>query len=185
MGSCGSSTVRTAPCAGSSSEARQCSNSHRPAQRWSARSQDLLKTSKSARPQCYSNGASKNGQTSSNTSSNGASSSSSSRVTHSVPSVAAAPPPAAPPVPSPTRTSQSHLSATQDWSNGSGRSGMHAVVIGGGWAGFGASLALAKAGAQVTLLDAAENPGGLSSAFRTPGGQLVEPGIKGFWYQVK
>jgi hypothetical protein len=36
----------------------------------------------------------------------------------------------------------------------------------------------------VTLLDASESPGGLSSAFTTPGGQLVEPGIKGFWYQV-
>jgi hypothetical protein len=58
------------------------------------------------------------------------------------------------------------------------------VVVGGGWAGFGAALALAKAGAQVTLLDASANPGGLSSAFKTAGGQLVEPGIKGFWYQV-
>jgi phytoene dehydrogenase-like protein len=57
-------------------------------------------------------------------------------------------------------------------------------VVGGGWAGFAAALALAKAGAEVTLLDASENPGGLSSAFTTPGGQMVEPGIKGFWYQV-
>lgn len=57
-------------------------------------------------------------------------------------------------------------------------------MVGGGWAGFAAALALAKAGADVTILDAAENPGGLSSAFTTPGGQLVEPGIKGFWYQV-
>lgn len=59
-----------------------------------------------------------------------------------------------------------------------------AVVVGGGWAGYAAALALAKAGAEVTLLDASENPGGLSSAFTTPGGQMVEPGIKGFWYQV-
>lgn len=59
-----------------------------------------------------------------------------------------------------------------------------AVVVGGGWAGFGAALALAKSGAEVTLLDASENPGGLSSSFTTPGGQMVEPGIKGFWYQV-
>jgi phytoene dehydrogenase-like protein len=63
-------------------------------------------------------------------------------------------------------------------------SGKRAVVVGGGWAGFGAALALAKAGAHVTLLDASANPGGLSSAFQTAGGQLVEPGIKGFWYQV-
>lgn len=56
--------------------------------------------------------------------------------------------------------------------------------MGGGWAGFAAALALAKAGAEVTLLDASETPGGLSSAFTTPGGQMVEPGMKGFWYQV-
>jgi hypothetical protein len=37
----------------------------------------------------------------------------------------------------------------------------------------------------VTLLDASESPGGLSSAFATPGGQLVEPGVKGFWFQVR
>lgn len=58
--------------------------------------------------------------------------------------------------------------------------------MGGGWAGFAAALALAKAGGvEVTLLDASENPGGLSSAFTTPGGQIVlEAGIKGAWYQV-
>ncbi|KAI8467660.1 MAG: hypothetical protein J3K34DRAFT_523548 [Monoraphidium minutum] len=59
--------------------------------------------------------------------------------------------------------------------------GKRVVVVGGGWGGFGAALALAKAGAEVTLLDAAETPGGLSSAFVTPGGRVVEPGIKGFW----
>eukprot|EP00775_Hariotina_reticulata_P005159 gene5159-5397_t len=58
--------------------------------------------------------------------------------------------------------------------------GCFELVLG---AGFGAALALAKAGAQVTLLDAADNPGGLSSAFRSAQGQVVEPGIKGFWYQ--
>jgi hypothetical protein len=47
-----------------------------------------------------------------------------------------------------------------------------AVVVGGGWGGFGAALALAKAGAEVTLLDAAANPGGLSSAFVTPGARF-------------
>ncbi|KAF8062940.1 hypothetical protein HT031_003779 [Scenedesmus sp. PABB004] len=61
--------------------------------------------------------------------------------------------------------------------------GRAAVVVGGGWAGFGAALALAKAGASVTLLDASESPGGLSSAATTPAGRVVEPGIKGFWYQ--
>lgn len=53
------------------------------------------------------------------------------------------------------------------------------VVVGGGWAGFGAAYAALQSGADVTVLDAAEQPGGLSSAWRTPGGQAVEPGIKG------
>jgi hypothetical protein len=34
----------------------------------------------------------------------------------------------------------------------------------------------------VTLVDAAENPGGLSTGWRTPKGRAVEAGIKGFWY---
>ncbi|GBF89848.1 amine oxidase [Raphidocelis subcapitata] len=55
------------------------------------------------------------------------------------------------------------------------------VVVGGGWGGFGAALAAAKAGAEVTLLDASDSPGGLSSAFVSQGGRVVEPGIKGFW----
>lgn len=59
----------------------------------------------------------------------------------------------------------------------------HAVVVGGGWGGFGAAYALLKAGVKVTVLDASETPGGLSSGWRTPGGRSVEAGIKGFWYQ--
>jgi len=47
--------------------------------------------------------------------------------------------------------------------------GKRVVVVGAGWGGFGAALALAKAGARVTLLDASDSPGGLSSAFVTPG----------------
>lgn len=35
------------------------------------------------------------------------------------------------------------------------------------------------------LLDAAPNPGGLSTVLRTPQGRVFEPGIKGFWYQYK
>ncbi|KAG2487929.1 hypothetical protein HYH03_013509 [Edaphochlamys debaryana] len=58
-----------------------------------------------------------------------------------------------------------------------------AVVIGAGWAGFGAASALQQAGCDVTILDAAPNPGGLSSAFKSANGRTVEPGIKGFWYQ--
>ena len=56
----------------------------------------------------------------------------------------------------------------------------HAVVVGGGWGGFGAAYALLKAGVKVTILDASEKPGGLSAGWRTPGGRSVEAGIKGY-----
>lgn len=62
-------------------------------------------------------------------------------------------------------------------------SSKHAVVVGGGWGGFGAAYALLQAGVKVTILDASETPGGLSAGWRTPGGRSVEAGIKGFWYQ--
>lgn len=57
------------------------------------------------------------------------------------------------------------------------------LVVGGGWAGFGALKHLADQGYDVTLLDAAPNPGGLSAGWRTPQGRAVEAGVKGFWYQ--
>ncbi|CAM9743595.1 unnamed protein product, partial [Choristocarpus tenellus] len=58
-----------------------------------------------------------------------------------------------------------------------------AVVVGGGWAGFGAAKALTESGIyDVTLLDANPNLGGLSAGWRTPGGRAVEAGIKGFWW---
>jgi uncharacterized protein with NAD-binding domain and iron-sulfur cluster len=40
------------------------------------------------------------------------------------------------------------------------------VVVGGGWAGFGAAKHLAEQGYAVTLLEAAKNPGGLSGGMR-------------------
>eukprot|EP00210_Caulerpa_lentillifera_P001559 g1497.t1 len=57
------------------------------------------------------------------------------------------------------------------------------VVIGGGWAGFGAAKHLCDQSYNVTLLDAASNPGGLSTGMRTPQGRSIEAGMKGFWYQ--
>lgn len=50
--------------------------------------------------------------------------------------------------------------------------------------GFGAAKHLSGEGYDVTLLDAAPNPGGLSTGFRTSQGRSVEAGMKGFWYQV-
>ena len=55
------------------------------------------------------------------------------------------------------------------------------VVIGAGWAGFASAHRLAESGANVVLVDASSNIGGLSGGFRTEAGRAVEAGIKGFW----
>ncbi len=54
--------------------------------------------------------------------------------------------------------------ATSAPSNGSsaGQPTKKVLVVGGGWAGFGATKHLAEQGYDVTLLDASPNPGGLS-----------------------
>jgi NADPH-dependent 2,4-dienoyl-CoA reductase/sulfur reductase-like enzyme len=54
------------------------------------------------------------------------------------------------------------------------------VVVGGGWAGFGAVKHLSEQGYDVTLLDAG---GAGLTAPTTPGGRAVEPGVKGFWHE--
>ena len=57
-----------------------------------------------------------------------------------------------------------------------------AVVIGGGWAGFGAAWGLAQRGVDVTVLEAsAEAVGGLAAGWAGPDGRPVELGIHGFW----
>ena len=63
---------------------------------------------------------------------------------------------------------------------GSNKQAKHAIVVGGGWAGFGAAYALLRAGVKVTILDASQTPGGLSAGWRTAGGRSVEAGIKGY-----
>lgn len=59
----------------------------------------------------------------------------------------------------------------------------HVVIVGGGWAGFGAADAIARARlpVDVTLLEAAAQPGGLAAGWRTAGGRAVEAGVHGFW----
>ncbi|KAG2497258.1 hypothetical protein HYH03_004842 [Edaphochlamys debaryana] len=66
-----------------------------------------------------------------------------------------------------------------------GAEGRRVVIVGGGWAGFGAAKHLAEQGYDVTLLEAAPNPGGLSGGFRTASGKAVEAGMKGFWFQYR
>eukprot|EP00471_Norrisiella_sphaerica_P006127 CAMPEP_0184489916 /NCGR_PEP_ID=MMETSP0113_2-20130426/16649_1 /TAXON_ID=91329 /ORGANISM="Norrisiella sphaerica, Strain BC52" /LENGTH=605 /DNA_ID=CAMNT_0026873575 /DNA_START=213 /DNA_END=2030 /DNA_ORIENTATION=+ len=58
-----------------------------------------------------------------------------------------------------------------------------AVVIGGGWAGFGAMKALLNAGWNVKLFDASPDPAALEGGMRNENGRPVEPGFKGFWWQ--
>eukprot|EP00466_Bigelowiella_natans_P014405 jgi/Bigna1/85279/estExt_fgenesh1_pg.C_30133 len=65
----------------------------------------------------------------------------------------------------------------------------HVVIVGGGWAGFGAAEALSgfveKGALKVTLLEAsARGPGGLAAGWKTPKGRPVEVpvvGLHGFW----
>jgi uncharacterized protein with NAD-binding domain and iron-sulfur cluster len=54
------------------------------------------------------------------------------------------------------------------------------VVIGGGWAGWGAAKALGEAGVRVTLLDGMADPAG-STPLTTASGKPFEAGTRGFW----
>ncbi len=91
-----------------------------------------------------------------------------------LPRLRGASPGAARPRPQPRGSPHAATPRAVETSSGSVDSQHHAVVIGAGWAGFGAAMALAKAGARVTLLDAGQAPGGLAT----------ELGIKGFWRGV-
>lgn len=56
------------------------------------------------------------------------------------------------------------------------------VVVGAGWGGLGTAHALSKLDdVEVTLIDAAPQPGGLVSGWKTEQGREVEAGIHGFW----
>jgi uncharacterized protein with NAD-binding domain and iron-sulfur cluster len=54
----------------------------------------------------------------------------------------------------------------------------HFVVVGGGWAGWGAAKAFCEAGAKVTLFDALSDP---RTPYTNENGKVVEAGFRGFW----
>ena len=56
----------------------------------------------------------------------------------------------------------------------------HVVVIGAGWAGWGAAKSLCQAGVRVTLIDGMNDPTG-STPLTTPSGKPFEAGTRGFW----
>ena len=56
----------------------------------------------------------------------------------------------------------------------------HVVVIGAGWAGWGAAKALCEAGVRVTLLDGMDDPTGCTP-LKTASGKPFEAGTRGFW----
>jgi uncharacterized protein with NAD-binding domain and iron-sulfur cluster len=56
----------------------------------------------------------------------------------------------------------------------------HVVVIGGGWAGWGAAKSLCEAGVDVTLIDGMVDPTG-SQPITTKSGKPFEAGTRGFW----
>jgi len=61
-----------------------------------------------------------------------------------------------------------------------GGSPSHVVVIGAGWAGWGAAKALCEAGIRVTLIDGMPDPTG-SQPITTKSGKPFEAGTRGFW----
>ena len=56
----------------------------------------------------------------------------------------------------------------------------HVVVVGAGWAGWGAAKALCEAGVRVTLIDGMADPSG-SEPIITGSGKPFEAGTRGFW----
>ena len=56
----------------------------------------------------------------------------------------------------------------------------HVVVIGAGWAGWGATKALCEAGVRVTLIDGIADPTG-RTPLTTKSGKPFEAGTRGFW----
>jgi uncharacterized protein with NAD-binding domain and iron-sulfur cluster len=63
---------------------------------------------------------------------------------------------------------------------GSANQTSHVVVVGAGWAGWGAAKALCEAGVRVTLIDGMADPSGCVPV-TTRSGKPFEAGTRGFW----
>jgi uncharacterized protein with NAD-binding domain and iron-sulfur cluster len=63
---------------------------------------------------------------------------------------------------------------------GSANQTSHVVVVGAGWAGWGAAKALCEAGVRVTLIDGMADPSGCEPV-STRSGKPFEAGTRGFW----
>jgi uncharacterized protein with NAD-binding domain and iron-sulfur cluster len=62
----------------------------------------------------------------------------------------------------------------------SGKALSHVVVVGAGWAGWGAAKALCEAGVRVSLIDGMSDPTG-RQPITTASGKPFEAGTRGFW----
>ena len=62
----------------------------------------------------------------------------------------------------------------------SGKAQSHVVVVGAGWAGWGAAKALCEAGVRVSLIDGMSDPTG-RQPITTASGKPFEAGTRGFW----
>ena len=62
----------------------------------------------------------------------------------------------------------------------SGKAQSHVVVVGAGWAGWGAAKALCEASVRVTLIDGMSDPTG-GQPITTASGKPFEAGTRGFW----
>ena len=61
-----------------------------------------------------------------------------------------------------------------------GKAQSHVVVVGAGWAGWGAAKALCEAGVRVSLIDGMSDPTG-RQPITTASGKPFEAGTRGFW----
>ena len=83
-------------------------------------------------------------------------------------------------MPETTRSGETMSEESMSEESMPGRTQSHVVVIGGGWAGWGAAKSLCEAGVAVTLIDGMVDPTGRQPV-TTQSGKPFEAGTRGFW----